>query len=493
MVTMWWLFVAPLSVSGSLTVDMLPPRVTDVEYAVRGEIVIRAGEIEKELENPNHGYPFDEIIRCNIGNPQAVGQSPVTFHRQVLSLVTLPEMIKGSSFEKDVVERATKFSNATKFGAYAHSKGVELFRHMVCDFIERRDGPNLGKVDAESIFLTDGASAGVKMSLGMLIKDMDDGVLIPIPQYPLYSAAITSLSGTAAGYYLDEAGGWSVPMPAIEAAIRKFRKDRPNGRLKALVMINPGNPTGNLLSRAQMQEMVKLCERESLVLLADEVYQENVWSATKKWESFRKVALEMKSPVEVVSFHSISKGYSGECGLRGGYMQFHNSDSKVIDQVYKMASITLCSNTLGQAMIASIVNPPRAGEPSFPTFEIEKTKVLASLGRKAKFLVDRLNQIEGVSCQPIEGAMYAFPSVILPPGAIKAAEAAGKVPDTFYCLAMLEATGIVVVPGSGFFQKEGTWHYRITILPAEEKLPKVLDRYEAFHKAFIAKYSKTEL
>jgi len=340
--------------------------------------------------------------------------------------------------------------------------------------------------------MSDGASPAVKAALQLLISDEDDGVLIPIPQYPLYSAAISNLGGTAIGYHLDEESGWAVTMPAIEKAIAEFRSTKQNGRLKGICMINPGNPTGNVMSRDQMEAVVRLCVDRNLVLLADEVYQENVWIEEKNFLSFRRVALEMGLPAEIISFHSISKGYYGECGLRGGYMQLHNIDPEVGDQIYKMASISLCSNTLGQAMVSSVTNPPANGDASYQQFQHERGVILDSLRRKSALVASRLDKMPGISCQPVEGALYAFPRLHLPDAALRAATAAGKLPDTFYCMELLKATGIVVVPGSGFHQKEGTWHFRITILPKEDKLPAILDRLEAFHANFMTQYATSE-
>ena len=136
-----------------------------------------------------------------------------------------------------------------------------------------------------------------------------------------------------------------------------------------------------------------------------------------------------------------------------------------------------------------MVRPPREGEASYSRYQSEKDAVLSSMKRRALKLVDGLNALEGVSCNQPQGAMYAFPQITLPPKAIAAAEAAGKVPDTFYALALLEATGIVVVPGSGFGQKEGTWHFRTTFLPPEEEMAGVVDRMATFHKGFMAKYA----
>merc|ERR1712232_36625 len=154
-----------------------------------------------------------------------------------------------------------------------------------------------------------------------------------------------------------------------------------------------------------------------------------------------------------------------------------------------MASMSLCSNTLGQAAMASVVNPPVEGDPSFPLYKEERDAVLSSLKRKAQLVTKRLNEFPGVSCQVVEGAMYAFPQIKLPDKAIEAARAQGQEPDFLYCMELLENTGVVVVPGSGFNQKEGTYHFRTTILPEESALPAVLDRMEAFHKDFLARYA----
>lgn len=233
--------------------------------------------------------------------------------------------------------------------------------------------------------------------------------------------------------------------------------------------------------------MTALLCRE-IALLADEVYQENQYTS-KAWQSFRKVALEKKSNVELFSFHSISKGFYGECGIRGGYVECLNIDPEVLDQVYKMASTSLCCNTLGQAMVASIFNPPREGEASFPLYQKERDGIMDSLKRKAQLTTKRLNEFSGVSCQVVEGAMYAFPKIEIPAKAIEAAKAKGQEPDFLYCWELLEATGVIVVPGSGFAQKDGTYHFRTTILPDEAQLPGVLDRMERYHKEFLAKYS----
>jgi len=117
------------------------------------------------------------------------------------------------------------------------------------------------------------------------------------------------------------------------------------------------------------------------------------------------------------------------------------------------------------------------------------TEGLASLRRRAHIMTDAFNSLEGVTCNFTEGAMYSFPRLHLPPKAIEAAKAAGKTPDTFYCLYLLEETGIVTVPGAGFGQEEGTFHMRTTILPPEEQIPTFVEKFKTAHKKFMGKYA----
>ena len=214
-----------------LTVAELPSKVREAEYAVRGRIVAVAEEIQRELDSGNHEYSFSKLIPCNIGNPQAVGATPLTFHRQVLSLVTNPSLLHDETaikaFPRDVVERASKFLAATKgvgLGAYSASKGVLLFRQMCADAVNRRDGNLEPLADPDDFFLTDGASSAVKTVLELLIRDDKDVVFIPIPQYPLYSASVTRLGGTWLGYELEEDYGaekpaWGVDVEKLERQV----------------------------------------------------------------------------------------------------------------------------------------------------------------------------------------------------------------------------------------------------------------------------------
>merc|ERR1712042_375520 len=149
----------------------------------------------------------------------------------------------------------------------------------------------------------------------------------------------------------------------------------------------------------------------------------------------------------------------------------------------------LCPTVLGQACMDLVVNPPRPGEPSYESWLAQKDGTLASLARRAKLVADTLNSIEGFTCNVVQGAMYAFPQIHLPPKAIAAAQEAGQAPDVFYAFSLLESTGICVIPGSGFGQLPDTYHFRTTILPQEEMIKDMLGRIKEFHLKFLKEYS----
>ncbi|OQS08011.1 alanine aminotransferase 2 [Thraustotheca clavata] len=467
------------------------PRVVSAEYAVRGAIVLRSNEYQKQLA-AGAELPFDKIIPCNIGNPQILGQKPIHFHREVLALVNVPGLVDHpeapSIFKEDAIARAkhylAKIPGGT--GAYGHSKGHEVIRHEVCDFLERRDGY---PADPETIFLTDGASQAVQGILRALIRDENDGILVPIPQYPLYSATIAMNGGSLCGYYLDEAASWGTSTDELKRAIEAGREA--GKEVRALVVINPGNPTGQCLSENNMRDIVQICKDEKLVLMADEVYQENVYTEDKHFVSFKKVLKDMGpdfDDVELASFHSTSKGFTGECGRRGGYMELVNFTAEAMEQFYKMVSVNLCSNIEGQLMVGMMTNPPVEGDASYESYISQRDGVLESLKRRALKLVAAFNELEGVTCNAAEGAMYTFPKITVPEKACEEAKERGMAPDAFYATALLDATGIVVVPGSGFGQEDGTYHFRSTILPPEEAIDEVIEKTSKFHAEFMDKY-----
>lgn len=291
-------------------------------------------------------------------------------------------------------------------------------------------------------------------------------------------------------YYLDEASGWGMSVPELKKSVDKARAA--GITVRGLVMINPGNPTGQCLSEANLKELVKFAGDEKIVLMADEVYQENVYQDERPFVSTRKVMLSMGEPyasgVELASFHTVSKGTPGECGMRGGYVELTNFHPGTIEEVYKCASINLSPNIVGQACMQLMMDGPKEGDESYESFKAERAEGLASLRRRAHMMTDCFNSLEGVTCNFTEGAMYSFPQLRLPAKALAAAKAAGKPADVFYCLKLLEATGISTVPGSGFGQEDGTFHLRTTILPMEDKMAEVVERFAEFHRGFMAQY-----
>ncbi len=440
--------------------------VRDAEYAVRGPIVARAQELERQGR---------KIIYCNIGNPQSLGQRPITWVRQVLALAEYPELLDRAPaglFPADAVAAARRVLEGTKhgLGAYTESKGYRFVREAVAEFIRARDGI---ASDPEAIFLTDGASKGVQSVLRLLVSDERDGIMIPIPQYPLYSATITLYGGAIVPYHLVERADWKLPRAVLEAA---YEAARAKGvRPRAVCVINPGNPTGAVLDEKNVEMVLDFAQARGLSVLADEVYQDNVWLQGDRFVSFASV-LERRGikDVSLFSFHSVSKGYLGECGHRGGYLECRNVPPPAMDEITKLQSISLCANSVGQVATWLLVRPPRPGEPSHALYEKERRDVLEALRRKAAIVERGLNGIPGIQCNRVAGAMYAFPRITLPPG----------VTDDEYCLALLEETGICVAPGSGFGQDPGTMHFRTTILPPMDEIEAVVRRLGEFHVAF---------
>jgi aspartate/methionine/tyrosine aminotransferase len=449
----------------TITLKEVGKAVLETQYAVRGPIVDRAQQLERAGR---------EIIYCNIGNPQSLEQKPVTWFRQVLALCEYPQLadLAPTAFPADAVATARKVLAGTVHGvgAYSESKGVRLIREAVAAFIKERDGI---ESDADAIYLTDGASKGVQAVLRILISGAQDGIMIPIPQYPLYSATITLYEGQQVPYYLDEAHDWKLDRAMLEDSIHQARAKGVN--VKAICVINPGNPTGSVLDADNVAMVVDFAQTHGLSILADEVYQENIYLAKDRFTSFAKaVEAKQAKDVSLFSFHSCSKGYLGECGHRGGYLEVRNVPQDVQDEITKLQSVSLCSNLPGQVATYCLVHPPRPGEASHPLWKQERDHILSELRTRAALLAEGLNRIPGIQCNVVAGAMYAFPKITLPPGRT----------DDEYCFALLDQTGICVVPGSGYGQLPGTAHFRTTILPPPEKLRSVVERIAKFHASY---------
>ena len=285
--------------------------------------------------------PFDSVISANIGNPQQLDQKPMTFFRQVTSILENPELLQheevlqsSMGYKSDVIARAKRLLKDVKsVGAYSQSQGAPGIRQSVADFIERRDGyPS----DPASIYLCAGASSGVNVLMNIICSSPETGVLVPIPQYPLYTATLSLMNAHCVPYYLNEESNWSTNVTGIREALKDAQKKGID--VRAVVVINPGNPTGGCLTPEDINSVLELAAEEKLVCLADEVYQTNVFEGNE-FQSFKKGLRDLQKGdknkngkfdnVELASLHSISKGMVGECGHRGGYYEMIGFDPEV--------------------------------------------------------------------------------------------------------------------------------------------------------------------
>ena len=473
-----------------MTVNDLDQHLVNMKYAVRGAVVAKAAEMQRRLD-AGEKLGFEKIIPCNIGNPHAVQQKPITFYRQVAACCAYPALCEDgvSVMPEDVKRRALEYLDCTGgngIGAYTGSTGLKLVREQIAAFIERRDG---FPADPEAIELHTGASEGVKRVIQAIVSEETDVVMIPKPQYPLYSAALTMFGGTAQYYECSEDMDWSVTREEMDRSYREC-SDKANV-VRAVAVINPGNPTGHVLSLEEVKMFITFARDKNLLILADEVYQTNVYEDGKEFHSFKKVLRTLQkednsyNSVQLMSFHSTSKGIIGECGLRGGYTEFVGMCPSVIDLFVKVASTSLSSNTLGQIMCGLMVTPPKEGEPSYDLFREETEGIFEGMKDRAKLLTEGLNSIPGISTRQIQGAMYAFAQVEIPAQALARAASRGMKGDEYWCLELVEKTGIVCVPGTGFGQKDGTNHFRITILPPTPMLVDMLQRLREFQENFM--------
>jgi alanine transaminase len=328
----------------------------------------------------------------------------------------------------------------------------------------------------------------VNTLLHIICSHPHSGVLVPIPQYPLYTATLSVLNAKCVPYYLDEAQHWATDLSSIKHALKHAQAHDTD--VRSIVVINPGNPTGASLTYEDIRQVIDFAATEKLVIIADEVYQTNIFIG--KFHSFKSVLRDMQRDhpgtydfVELTSLHSVSKGMVGECGHRGGYFELVGFDPEVQDQIYKFVSITLCAPVIGQCLVELMVNPPREGEPSFDSYTDEYNGIYNGLQQRATALYEAFKGMEGVQCSEPQGSMYLFPTITLPEKAVVAARMARKTPDEFYALRLLDATGVCVVPGSGFGQKEGTLHFRTTFLAPGTGW---VERVKEFHRGFMEEF-----
>ncbi|XP_035208105.1 alanine aminotransferase 2-like isoform X1 [Stegodyphus dumicola] len=421
-----------------------------------------------------------------------MGQKPVTFIRQVMAVCAYPPLLNDSFIPSDVKARANSILDecgGRSAGAYTYSEGIDLIREHIAQYLQRRDGV---QASAENVILTAGASEALRSILNVLNSPNDGnriGVMVPVPRDPSFTSLLNEFGMVEIDYFLEEDQEWSISLnelsSALEAASRYCIP-------RAILVINPGNPTGSVLNSNTMEEIIQFAVRQKLVLLADESYQFNAFGQGCFFQSFKKTMMLMSEPfkhLELVSIMSGSTGILGECGLRCGCCELMNIREDVISVYKKSICVKMCPSVMGQIALDCMIFPPEPHEPSYPGFIQECRDIMQSLYEKATIAINALNEIDGIQCNNYTGSTFVFPKIYIPEKAVIEAKAKGQTPDTFYAMQLLEETGICSVPGALYGQIPGTYHLRLTILPEKEKIQKMAEMIRRFHTCFIQKYS----
>lgn len=331
------------------------------------------------------------------------------------------------------------------FNGYAPSSGTD-------DAIEaiREDAEKKGISNILDVFVTTGASEAIELSLSALLNP-GENFLMPTPGYPLYTAVQSKLELEPNPYYLSEENGWQPDIEDIKSKI--------NDKTKALVIINPNNPTGSVCGKETLLELIDIAIEHNLVIISDEIYDKLIFDG----KELTSIAA-LNPDVSCITFSGLSKNYIAP-GWRIGWGVVSGDNrilSDYIEAINKMLRSRVSANHPEQFAIPVALN----GDQSHLEATIKK------LERRRALMVDILDKIEGISLVRPEGAFYAFPSIDVNN-------------DSHFCSELIKETGVVVVPGSGFGQRPGTNHFRIVTLPQEDILEqafKYIGEYYEFYK-----------
>ncbi|CAH2286271.1 alanine aminotransferase 2-like [Pelobates cultripes] len=446
-----------------LCLETLSTSITNINVPILGSVTQRAMDIKREIEEGKQ-KPFKEIIFCHFGDLHAMGQKPCTFLRQVMALCMYPALLDNSEFPEDTKRKARSILQTLEngsVGSYNEFYSWETLPQRIAHFIQRRDGGI--PCDPKNVVVSSGATAAIVSVLTMVVNEdepLRTGIMLSVPQYPVYVDTIMLSAAVKVEYNLDEENGWSLNVDNIRQSLYKART---HCNPKVLCVMNPGNPTGRVESRECIEDVIRLAAEENLLLFVDEVCQENIFGLGATFHSFKKVLFEIgprySQQIQLVSVNSVSKGVSGECGLRCGYIEFVNIDPAVFQKLFTLKSFAV-PNVIGMLAMDIMMDPPQPADPSYKTFMEEKKAVLSALAENAKLTEEILNQAPGIHCNPIQGAMYAFPRIHIPERAVKLAQTQGLEPDNMFCHHLLEETGIALAPGSCFGQVKDTYHIR---------------------------------
>ncbi|GAA2106481.1 pyridoxal phosphate-dependent aminotransferase [Actinomadura alba] len=396
-------------------------KLANVCYDIRGPVLKRA----KQLEMEGH-----RILKLHIGNPAPFG-------------FEAPEEIL-----QDVIR------NLPEAHGYSDSKGILAARRAVVQHYEQ---VGVAGIDVEDVYLGNGVSELIVMSLQALLNNGDE-VLIPAPDYPLWTASVSLCGGTPVHYVCDEAQDWNPDLADIAAKI--------TDRTKALVIINPNNPTGAVYSREVLAGLAELAREHNLLLFADEIYDRVLYDGVKH------INMASLAPdVLCLTFSGLSKAYR-VCGFRSGWMAVSGPKDHAgsyIEGLEILANMRLCPNVPGQHAIQAALG----GRQSIKDLVLPTGRLGEQRDRAAKLL----NDLPGVSCVKPQGALYVFPRLDPEMYPIK--------DDVRFALDLLEQQKLLVVQGSGF---NWPWadHFRVVTLQRADDLEEAIGRIGEFLAAFPA-------
>lgn len=304
------------------------------------------------------------------------------------------------------------------------------------------------------IYITQGATEAIEFAISALVNS-EENILLPCPCYPLYQAIISKFRIEPRYYYLDENKNWEPDIDSIESLIDK--------NTRAIVIINPNNPTGAIYSKSALEKIVEIAKKHNLVIFSDEIYDQYILEDNLEHTSIASLSDE----VAVITFNGLSKNYFAP-GFRIGWGIVSGPKDILgdyIDAIHKLARTRLCAPHPLQFAIPVALNNDNN----------YLKEVIPVLKRRRDILVEGLNRIPFISCVKPLGAFYAFPSLKIP-----------HIDDLEFTKRLILEEGVVVVHGSGFGQKPGTKHFRIIFLPEEKILETALERIDRFIRKLIS-------
>ena len=373
-----------------------------------------------------------KIIKLNIGNLAVFG-------------FDAPEEI-----QQDMIR------NLPNAAAYSDSKGIFAARKAVMHYTQQQ---GVTGVALDDIYLGNGASELIVMATNGLLNDADE-LLIPAPDYPLWTAAVSLSGGTPAHYNCVEENGW---MPDLEDIRSKINK-----HTKGIVVINPNNPTGALYSDELLKGIIQIAREHGLIIFADEVYDKVLYDGVK-----HTAIASLSNDVLTLTFNSLSKSYRS-CGYRAGWMVV-SGDKKAakdyIEGLNMLSSMRLCANVPGQWAIQTALG-------GYQTIN-DLIKEGGRLRRQRDIAYELITAIPGVSCVKPKAALYMFPK--LDPAVYPIED------DQKFIFELLNETKVLLVQGSGFNWKNPD-HFRIVFLPHEDDLREAIGRIAKFLQNYRTKH-----